>query len=70
MSAARPHFQQAVYDEGYTAGRRDGFEVGKHFGRETQKFDDDYKLPMGMAIGLVIGAVIQPIVFWLKGVCW
>jgi len=29
-----------------------------------------HMFPMGMLIGLVVGALIQPLVFFWKGVCW
>lgn len=54
--------QDRVYQQGYDAGRKMGvFET---------RSDLSYRLPMGMGLGLLIGAVIQPIVFWVKGVCW
>lgn len=43
---------------------------GREFGEWEGKQATSHHIPMGMAIGVVIGAVLQPIVFWVKGVCW
>ncbi len=49
---------------------RAAWDKGRHFGMWEGKNAGGYRLPMGMAIGVAIGAVIQPVVFWIKGVCW
>ncbi len=49
----RPHFQQAVYDEGYRDGRRDGFDAGEEYGRGIQKMHDELKPMIGFALGIL-----------------
>ena len=46
------------------------WQSGRKVGAWEAKNELGYRLPMGMAIGVVIGAVIQPLVFFFKGVCW
>ena len=46
------------------------YERGRRHGEWETRLALGHRLPMGMAIGLVLGAVIQPLVFFWKGVCW
>ncbi len=51
-----PHQQETAYQRGYEAGRWYGaFETRGKMG---------HHLPMGICIGFVLGAVIEPIVRW------
>lgn len=65
----RPHFQQAAYDQGHTDGRGAGFRAGEVYGRSMQRMEDAYRLPMGIGIGIALGATLTPLVLWLKGIC-
>ena len=71
--SARPHFQQAVYDEGYRAGHdagmTDSFARGERFGRGQQKLDDAFKAWIGVFLGVVFGAALNWFLLWLQGVC-
>jgi len=49
---------EAAYRNGYRLG---AWETRNRLG---------HRFPMGMLIGLVAGALIQPLVFFWKGVCW
>lgn len=51
-----PTHQESVYQKGYRAGR--------DFGRIETRLEDGHLLPMGISIGVVIGAVLEPIVRW------
>lgn len=53
----RPHFQQSVYDEGYQAGRRKGFEDGEDYGRRLEKLHGDLKTAFGFVLGILVSFV-------------
>jgi hypothetical protein len=62
--------ERRAYDRGHTDGRKAGFGSGEIYGRSMQRMQDAHRPLVGAAIGLVLGAVIQPLVFWLKGICF
>jgi len=47
-----------AYDQGYRLG---AWETRNRLG---------HRFPMGLLIGMALGALIQPLVFFWKGVCW